>query len=70
MNFHINDFQHGYIEYMHLEVAHSKKEGKLLPLNTCQAVMTKNNQKTVTKGVLCTDEAELHIQVLTCAREI
>jgi hypothetical protein len=69
MNLHINDFRHDYIDYMHLGVAHSGKEVTPLPLNTCQAIVKKDNQTTVTKGVLCTTDIELHVQMLTCARE-
>jgi hypothetical protein len=69
MNLHINDFQHGYIDYMHFGVAQSEKEGTPLPLNTCQAIIVKGNQTTTTKGVHSTTDVELHVQMLTCARE-
>jgi hypothetical protein len=69
MNLHINDFQHSYIDYMLFWLAHSEKEGTPLPLNICQAIIVKDNQTTTTKGVHSTNDVELHVQILTCARE-
>ncbi len=45
-------------------VAQSIKEETLLPLNTCKTTITKDNQTTVSKGVSCTSDVELHIDML------
>ena len=45
-----------------------QKEGKKVPLNTCKAIIKNNNQTKTSKGILCTNDVELHIQMITCAR--
>ena len=46
----------------------SIKEGDKMPLNTCKVIIKNDNQATTSKGVLCTNDAELHVLMLTCAR--
>jgi hypothetical protein len=40
-----------------------------MPFNTCKVLIKKDNQATTSKGTLCTNDVELHVQMLTCPRE-
>ncbi len=40
-----------------------------MPLNTCKIVVKNDNQIITSKGVLCTNDTELHVFMLTCPRE-
>ena len=40
-----------------------------MPLNTCKIALKNDNQATTSKGTLCTNDTELHVQMLTCSRE-
>jgi hypothetical protein len=46
----------------------SQKEADLMPLNTCKIRLQKDDQETTSKGVFSTNDVELHISMLTCAR--
>jgi hypothetical protein len=40
-----------------------------MPLNTCKIIIKNDNQKTTSKGTLCTNDFELYVLMLTCSRE-
>ena len=44
------------------------KRGVKMPLNTCKVIIRNDSQATTSKGVSCTNDAELHIFMLTCPR--
>jgi hypothetical protein len=66
---HINDFQQSYIEYMLFDRLAPEKDADRMPLNTCKVIIKNDNQATTSKGVLCTNDVELHISMLTCPRK-
>ena len=39
-----------------------------MPLNSCKVVIKNDEQITASKGVLCTNDVELHVRMLTCSR--
>ena len=40
-----------------------------MPLNTCKIIIKNDNQSTISKGILCTNDVELHVLMLTCPRQ-
>lgn len=42
--------------------------GDKMPLNTCRIIIKKASQTTMSKGILCTNDVELHVQMITCPR--
>jgi hypothetical protein len=45
-----------------------KKMRDIMQLNTCKIIIRKDNHTTASKGVLCTNDVELHVSMLTCSR--
>jgi hypothetical protein len=39
-----------------------------MPINTCKVVIRNDKQTSTSKGVLCTNDVELHVRMLTCSR--
>ena len=68
MNLHINDYQQSYIEYMIFMWANSNKKVVKMAVNTRKIIMTSGSQSTTNKVILCTNDVELHILMLTCPR--
>lgn len=46
----------------------TKKEREKMPLNSCKIAIRNDNQVTTSKGILCTNDIELHVLMLTCPR--
>jgi hypothetical protein len=39
-----------------------------MPVNTCRVIFRKNDKETASEGILCTNDVELHVLMLTCSR--
>ncbi len=51
-----------------IPIALLQKVAHLMPLNTCKIKLQKDEQAITSKGVFSTNDVELHISMLTCAR--